>query len=482
MPKKTIDLVKDVIKPFQKQVDFLKTAFTKPFVLYGGAMGGGKSYILRWFAVIFCLAWAKKGIHNVEVGLFCETYPALKDRHLDKARAEFPKWLGHWRDTDFILNGSQGIVKFRNLDNVEKYQSAEFGAILVDELTKNTLETFEILRTRLRWPGVTHTPFVGGTNPGGIGHTWVKKCFLDHNPPEYLLRSADNPSGYDVEDFAFIPSLPKDNPYLTRNYFDSLASMPEQMKQAYLHGDWSVFAGMFFPMFKRTRHGVEPFKVPDYWPVAASLDPGRNNCALGMYTKSPEGVVFKLGSYLGHNLSGPDHLSNIVSFIKDDLREWTDGRIPYVVTAGRDAWAKKERLAIISNDATWVELFMEAGLPLTPAVTDRVPGWINYKDALDHDRLKYFDNGLNVPTYEEMEGILSDDHVPEDLQGRGKDPNVKAHTLDETRYMLMTLYSPAEPDNTMHWRRPDDYRPKEPRGLPSAPTQQYSGSKDWRVA
>ena len=125
---------------------------------------------------------------------------------------------------------------------------------------------------------------------------------------------------------------------------------------------------------------------------------------------------------------------------------------------------------------------MEAGLPLTPAVTDRVPGWINFKDALDHDRLQYFDNGLNVPTFEEIEGVLSDDHVPEDLQGRGKDPNVKAHTLDETRYMLMTLYSPAEPDNTAHWRRPDDYRPPAPTNPAVPTTPSYSVSKDWRVA
>jgi len=73
-----------------------------------------------------------------------------------------------------ITEHIDGVMVFRNLDDPSKYQSAEFAAIGVDELTKNDKEVFDFLRTRKRWPGIPHTKFISGTNPGGKGHNWVK--------------------------------------------------------------------------------------------------------------------------------------------------------------------------------------------------------------------------------------------------------------------------------------------------------------------
>src|SRR5690606_10665115 len=78
--------------PKQEQADKLVEAHK--YVLYGGAMGGGKSYWLRWQLLKLLLRWAKAGHTGVIVGLFCEDYPALKDRHLSKIGKEFPSWLG----------------------------------------------------------------------------------------------------------------------------------------------------------------------------------------------------------------------------------------------------------------------------------------------------------------------------------------------------------------------------------------------------
>ncbi len=116
------------------------------FLLYGGALGGGKSYFLRWVAVRLLMNFFYlRGLSQVQVMLACEDFPSLKDRQLSKIDREFPSWLGKsYSDHKnygrcFILAAEYGggIICFRNLDDASKYQSSEWAAILVDELTKN---------------------------------------------------------------------------------------------------------------------------------------------------------------------------------------------------------------------------------------------------------------------------------------------------------------------------------------------------------
>ncbi len=171
----------DNFTPKQKEAE--KIVWDNKYTLYGGAMGGGKSYFLRWMAVkLLDYYWRRTGQKGIRIGLFCEDYPSLKDRHLSKIQYEFPIEMGELNkaDHDFVLNhDGRGVICFRNLDDVSKYQSSEFAGELVDELTKNEKKTFDFLRTRLRWPKIDDPRFVGATNPGGIGHNWVKKLWMD---------------------------------------------------------------------------------------------------------------------------------------------------------------------------------------------------------------------------------------------------------------------------------------------------------------
>jgi len=182
MKRPTKSFEKDIAK-FQPRQMELCAALDKhyKFILFGGCLGGGKSYGLRWVAVRYLIKlFTQKGMKWVNVMLACENYPSLKDRQLQKVAREFPEWLGK-SYTDhkdygrcFILEPEygNGVICFRNLDDSTKYASSEFAAIFVDELSKNPYDVFTFLRTRLRWPGLedTECPFVGGTNPGGVGH------------------------------------------------------------------------------------------------------------------------------------------------------------------------------------------------------------------------------------------------------------------------------------------------------------------------
>ena len=198
-----LDFLDDVAKFSRRQLDAVIAIERDKakYLLYGGALGGGKSYFLRWYAVLRLLVLASRGFKKIQVMLACENYPALKDRQLSKVALEFPAWLGtshsdhkdHGRSFILRPKWGGGIICFRNLDDPSKYQSAEFAAIFVDELTKNLFEVFTFLRSRLRWRGLPDADciFVGATNPGGIGHSWCKQLWLDRDSPAEFISPID---------------------------------------------------------------------------------------------------------------------------------------------------------------------------------------------------------------------------------------------------------------------------------------------------
>ena len=287
-------------KPTNKQIDFLEATKAHDYVLYGGARGGGKSYILRWILLWWLSFWwletKRKGIR---VGLFCEDYPSLYDRQISKIKLEFPedigKYVGDAKEFRLTpINGS-GVICFRNLDDPSKYKSAEFAAIAVDELTMNPMDMFNILRGSKRWPGITHTKFFGATNPGGPGHLWVKQLWVDRSFPPELVKLQDQ--------FAFISALPPDNPHLSEGYVEELKSLPEKLRKAWLEGDWNVFEGQVFDEWRPDLHVLEDFKVPPNWRYFGGMDWGmRAPGWFGLFAVGPEDDVVCIDEYYFQNV------------------------------------------------------------------------------------------------------------------------------------------------------------------------------------
>lgn len=227
--------LKALLNFFPRQLDCLNATKKFKYVLYGGSMGSGKSYFLRWVSVYWLMYWfAAKGLRGVRVGLFCENFPALNDRHLSKIKAEFPAWLGTYNEQrhEFTLapHYGSGVLAFRNLDDVGKYLSVEFASIAIDEVNRNPKSVFDLLRTRLRWPGIVETKFIGACNP--IGEAWVKNFWIKRLFPV---------EEQEPQEFYFVKALPSDNTHLDKTYFEGLKSMPEAERKAYLEGDWDAF-------------------------------------------------------------------------------------------------------------------------------------------------------------------------------------------------------------------------------------------------
>lgn len=282
----------DLIKPLPSQSKFLDAMYKFDYVLFGGAAGPGKSYVLRWSLVELLLYWASEGIKDVRVGLFCEDYPTLKDRHITRMQREFPRWLGELRDSKsegfaFHLNSEYGggVIALRNLDDPSKYASSEFAAIGVDELTKNKRQTFDDLRFRKRWPGIEHSPFLASSNPGSIGHGWVKKLWISRD------FSGDD-ENLDPSKFVFIPARAGENPYLPQSYLDTLNSLPPAMRKAMLNGDWDIFAGQAFMEFSKNIHVLAQRPDMEGWLKIICFDWGYTapGCALWLAI-SPENAL-----------------------------------------------------------------------------------------------------------------------------------------------------------------------------------------------
>ncbi len=357
----------ELIKPTERQREFFKALDTHKYTLYGGAKGGGKSYILRWALVRQLMKWAAEGHRGVRAGLFCEDYTTLKDRQLTKIQYEFPTWLGTLSNSN--IEGMSykiadewggGVIALRNLDDVSKYASSEFAAVAIDELTKNQRIVFDQFRGIIRWPGIEDTKFIAATNPGEIGHEWVKKIFIDRNL---------GPEDPHPDEVAFIKSLPTDNPHNAQAYLAELGRLPEKLRKAYLDGNWDVFEGQYFSEWDKNKHVVKPFAIPYSWKRFRSIDPsgrsGTTSCH--WYALDSDGRVWVYREYYESGKDIDEHAKSIAKLSMD-----SDG-VPedYLYTViDTSAFAKA------GFSETTAEIYERHGVRgLMPAAKERVVGW-----------------------------------------------------------------------------------------------------------
>src|SRR5574340_1097733 len=425
-----------------KQLLAAEAVYTHRYILYGGARGGGKSRWLRWALVEFLIDLYKA--HNIigaRVMLACETYRDLEDRQITKIKREFPAWMGKlsaskedglaFRLTD-ELGG--GVIALRNLDEPSKYQSAEFAAIGVDELTKIDKETFDILRGSLRHPGVSHTVFLGATNPGGIGHAWVKGLWIDRQFPLELAGKAG--------EVIFVQSLPADNPYLDQSFWDELNSLPEQLRRAWVEGDWNTFSGMAFPSWSNESHIVDmaPDDIPDYWPRSVGVDWG--------YAKPFAAVWVAVDPDTNrHYVYRELYQTGLTDQQQARLireHNGTDRVRRYF--ADPSMWAKKTQTYVTST----ADIYQQEGVILTAADNDRLSG----KRKIDRLLMPLRDGRPGLVVLRDCRNFIktfpllaTDEHKPEDVDTTQDD-----HLYDALRYELtdereQTKASESQRDN-----------------------------------
>lgn len=392
--------------------------------LFGGAAGGGKSYGQLVDGFLYALEYPKS-----KQIIFRRTYPDL-EKSLIRASLEFyPKEVADYntsKHTWKFKNGS--IIDFGYIDNekdVYQYQSAEYDVIRFDELTHFTEYMYVYMISRCRGANKYPKGIKSSTNPGGIGHGWVKERFVELGEPnvihEVALENGDKTTRI------FIPSLIQDNPFLLEsdpNYLSRLENLPEKEKKALLYGDWDIFDGQYFTEFRRDIHVCTPFEIPKEWRRFRTRDYGLDMCATYWIA-----LDWKMNAYVYKEL----YESNlIVSEAAKKINNMTDEQI-YCDYAPPDLWNRNKDTGKSTQD-----IFAENGQFLTKADNNRVSGWLavhEWLKIIDDEqgqktsKLKIFSNCTNL--IRTLPQLQHDEKNPNDV---ANEPHEITHAPDALRY------------------------------------------------
>jgi Terminase large subunit, T4likevirus-type, N-terminal len=386
--------------PFPKQEEFHASA--AKYRLFGGAAGPGKSKALLMETILQANEYA--GVNTL---LLRRTFPELEQSLVLYFRRDVPRELYEsFNESKHLViwhNGSTTRFGYCQRENdVYQYQGAEFAFIGVDELTLFTLRQWQFLTSRNRCPVPGAFPcMAGATNPGNIGHAWVKSLWIDKQPAPGM----ENPAEYEPAEYEFIPARVSDNPIYAsdESYLKTLRALPSHLKRAFLDGDWDVFAGQYFDRFDFTRHVLRPEEIDwkQWWPRWVSVDwgfehpaaaywhaqvpceaGGDNDCANPNDAERRNAVV-TYRELVTRHMAPRDLAREIIArSVSSDPHSASGCDKIDAIYLSPDAFAHRTDEASIAEQMG--DVLAAAGLPHpVPADDDRVGGWMLMYQMLD---------------------------------------------------------------------------------------------------
>ncbi len=442
--------ISDCYRAFPRQEQFHRSR--AKYRLFGGAAGPGKTKALLWEAIR-----QAQFVPRSDSLLLRRTYPELESSLLAYFRRDVPrKFYRSYNESKHIVSWHNGsTTRFgycRNENDVYQYQGAEFLFIGLDELTHFTLKQWQFLTSRNRCPVPGSVArMAGASNPGNIGHAWVKALWVDHAPPPGYER----PELYDARDYDFIRAKLADNPIYANDaaYHRTLAALPEHLRRAFLEGDWNVFAGQYFDVFEFGRHTVraEELRLEPWLPRWISIDWGFQHpsavywhCAIPV--NSQQSKVESKNSAFSERGAFDSQLSTVNCRIITYREFVQSGLSPRMLAQGIAERSGRERISdvFLSPDAfahrtseasiaeQLGEVLAATGLPRpAPADDDRIGGWQLMYQLLESDAWLITENCAKL--IDCLPQLVRDDRRVEDIRKvDGDDP------ADAARYGLVS--------------------------------------------
>ncbi len=369
-------------------------------------------------------AWRYPGSRQL---ILRRTMPELQATLIQTLLQTFPlywfRYLVAQRTCTFV-NGSVIRFGYCNRENdVYRYQSAEYDIIRFDELTHFSEHMYTYLLSRIRGANAFPKQVKSATNPGGVGHVWVKQRFIDLGAPdrEHSLATGTR---------LFLPARVDDNFFLRRhdpNYKARLENLVETEKRALLYGEWNIADGRYFDEWNQDIHVVRPFVLPAHWQRYFTMDYGLDMLAGYWIAVDDSGRA-----YVYRELFESNHR---ISNAAERILEMTAEPITAFL-APPDLWNRGRE-----QGRSAAEIFLDYGISLVKAPANRVNGWLELKEWLRPQprldgsgataRLTFFDTCIHAIRC--IPALLHDKKNPSDC---ALEPHEYTHAPDAIRYFV----------------------------------------------
>jgi len=388
--------------------------------------GGGKSWAARRKAVLLTLHY--KGI---QILIVRRSLQELRENHILILQTElkgFAKYDAQNKEFTFPNRSRIKLGYCAAESDVLQFQGQAYDVIFLEEATQFTEFQKDIFTECNRSSGIMDIKFTPRLyftcNPGGIGHSWVKRLFIDK-----VYRNSEK-----AENYEFIPSTVFENEFLMENnpeYVENLKNLPEMRKRAMLYGDWDAFEGQYFSEWDRNIHVIVPFEIDKRWKRFRSLDYGMDMTSCSWWAVDGNGncYIYRELHEAGLILSAAAKRINEVTPLGE--------KITYTV-ASPDLWNKRQE-----TGESGYEIMRKAGLMgLIRANSNRLMGWRalrEYLKVVESDigektaRIKFFANCTN--TIHDLPLLQYDDKNLEDISDS---PHDITHTAENLRYGTMS--------------------------------------------
>ena len=418
------------------------------YTAYGGAKGGGKTHAVRTKA--FGGALMNPGIRII---IFRQTYPSLEENHIIPLKRMATKtgaatYNGTTKMLTFVNGSTIRFGHWQGKDSEDEYNGQEYDWVFLDEATQFSERAFNILAGMLRGASPIPKRMYLTCNPGGVGHNWVKRLFIDK---QYVTNSSNPEENENPKDYSFIFATVEDNTHMLEHsptYLQQLAKLPEDIRRAYRYGDWDTLGGGYFKEFKNFSHVRDAFRIPDHWKRFRSFDYGLDMFACIWWAVDSDGrawayreveekglIIQKAAQLCMQN--SPAH-----ERIDTTFAPW-------------DMWSRTKE-----SGKTMAEQFLVNGIPIVQSPRDRVQGHMAMKSMMAPmplndpyvkslypegeapatlPGLMMFSDLRKVIT--DIQEIQADEKNPNDCS---KEPHEITHSVDAARAFCASRIIPTE--------------------------------------